>query len=116
MIIYIYILYFCLLKKFMIIVNYWLDIDSDDYVNDYSLDLVSVVNDTFSLNNDVSLVFECISNDEDFIPKPEILYEIHLLRGSIASDPINEPCFVISSVYEKVLDENNNFSTPLIKI
>lgn len=100
----------------MIVVNLWLESGTDPYLDGYHLDIAGVINDSFSLTHDVQLAFDAIDNDGEFTPKEETLYEIHLLRGTISSDPVPEPCFVIAHVYEKVKDHNDQLITPLIRL
>lgn len=98
----------------MIVVNLFLEKGCDLISDGCLLDLAAVVNDCFNINSDPQLIQECIYNDS-FEPKEEVLYEIQLTRGTIASDPIPERCFVITNILEKVYDEDFGWATPLIR-
>lgn len=101
----------------MIIVNYWQEADYDSTTDGYYLELAGVVNDNLNLFSDPQLLQEAIDNDNDFEPKSETLYEIQLIRATIASDPVPEPAFVIDRVIEKVQDnENGGWKTPIVRI
>jgi hypothetical protein len=100
----------------MIIVNYWHEKDYDPTTDGYSLHLEGIVNDVFDIVYDAELIQQAIDNDPDFEPKPETLYEIQLIRATIASDPINEPAFAIDRVIEKKYDSDCGWVTPLVRM
>lgn len=102
----------------MIVVNYWLDLDCDRFVDGATLSLQAIINDQLDLDNDIQLIKDAIDNDEDFDPKAEHLYEIYLTRATIASDPIPEPAFCIDHVVTKVQDLHDDglWITPLVRL
>lgn len=100
----------------MIIVNYWLDLDVED--REYSLLLAGVINDTLDLDFDIVLIHDAIDNNDDFEPKHETLYEIHLVRASIANGTImGEPAFYIDKALEKTHNkETGEWITPIVQL
>lgn len=100
----------------MIIVNYWTEEDYNPTMDGYYLELAAVVNDSLDLLRDVEIIQEVLENtDTEF--KKGTMYEISLIRGTIASDPGLEPTFVIDRVIEKVwCDDSLRFTTPLARI
>lgn len=101
-------------NKYMIIINLFLESGCDPITDGPIIHLEGIINDNFDIDYDPGLIQECIQND-DFTPKEEVLYEIQLTRGTIASDPIPESCFVVTNILEKVNDENFGWITPLIR-
>ncbi len=101
----------------MVIVNLYCDEDYNPETDGFHLHLAGVINDSIDLYSDVELIQEAIENDPKFEPKKGQFYEIQLIRGTIASDPVPEPCFVIDRVIEKVYNkETGEWSTPLVRI
>lgn len=100
----------------MIIVNVYYEEDYNQATDGYHLILAGVINDYLDLNYDIQLVSDAIDNDDNFSPKAGQFYEIQLIRGTIASDPIPEPCFVIDRIIEKKYDVNCGWITPLVRI
>lgn len=103
----------------MIIVNYWHDLDYDSSTDGYSLHLVATVNDLLDLMNDIQLIELAIDNasEDEFMPKAETLYEIHLSRATIDCDPVPEPAFAIDKVVQ-LRDEHGNgaWSAPIVRM
>jgi hypothetical protein len=102
--------------KIMIIVNYWQDADYDSTTDGYSLHVAGIINDTINLDIDPQLLHDAIDNDDNFEPKDETLYEIQLIRATIASDPIPELAFSVDRIIEKKYDEDFGWITPLIRM
>lgn len=100
----------------MIIVNLYCEEDYDPSTDGFSLHLAAVVNDELNLCSDPQLITECIENDSSFEPKAGKMYEIQLIRATIASDPIHEPAFCIDRVIEKTYDEDFGWITPLVRM
>jgi hypothetical protein len=100
----------------MIIVNAYYEEDYDPTTDGYQLILAGVVNDQLDLDYDPQLIKDAIDNDPDFEPKAGQFYEIQLIRGTIASDPIPEPAFAIDRVIEKKYDVDSGWVTPLVRM
>jgi hypothetical protein len=100
----------------MIIINYWHEKDYDPTTDGFTLHLAGVINDTLDLYYDPQLIQDCIENDTEFEPKPETLYEIQLIRGTISADPIPEPAFAIDRIVEKTQDADCGWITPLVRM
>ena len=100
----------------MIILNLYCEDDYDQNTDGFHLHLAAVVNDELNLYSDPQLIIECIENDPDFEPKAGQLYEIQLIRGTIASDPIPENAFAIDRIIEKKYDADFGWITPLIQM
>lgn len=100
----------------MIIVNLYCEEDYDPTTDGFHLHLAGVVNDELNLYIDPQLIAECIENDPDFEPKAGQFYEIQLIRGTIASDPIPEPAFAIDRVIEKKYDIDFGWVTSLVRM
>ncbi|WP_028375999.1 hypothetical protein [Leeuwenhoekiella sp. MAR_2009_132] len=101
----------------MIIVNLYCDEDYNPETDGFHLHLAGVVNDTVDLYHDPQLIQECIENDPDFEPKAGQFYEVQLIRGTIASDPVPEPAFAIDRVIEKKRSsETGDWETPLVRM
>ena len=100
----------------MIIVNVYYEEDYNPTTDGYNLVLAGVINDQLDLDIDPQLINEAIDNDQDFEPKAGQFYEIQLIRGTIASDPIPEPAFAIDRVIEKKYDIDYGWVTPLVRM
>lgn len=101
----------------MIIVNLYCDEDYDSTTDGFHLHLAGLVNETLDIYNDPTLIIECIENDPNFEPKAGQFYEIQLIRGTIASDPIPEPAFSIDRIIEKkYCSESESWITPLVRM
>lgn len=100
----------------MIIVNLYYEEDYNQDTDGYQLMLAAVVNDELDLNVDPTLIKDAIDNDPKFKPKAGHLYEVQLIRATIASDPIPEPAFAIDRVIEKKYDINFGWITPLANL
>lgn len=100
----------------MIIVNVYYQDDYNPDTDGYHLMLAGVVNDSLDLDNDPQLIKDAIDNDIKFEPKAGQFYEIQLIRGTIASDPIPEPAFAIDRIIEKVYDIDCGWTTPLVRM
>ena len=101
----------------MIIVNLYCDEDYNPTTDGFHLHLTGLVNDTFDLYSDTDLITDCIENDPDFEPKAGQFYELQLIRGTIASDPIPEPAFAIDRIIKKVYNsEYESWETPLVRM
>lgn len=100
----------------MIIVNVYCEEDYDPTTDGFHLDLAGVVNDTFNIYSDPQLIQDCVENDPDFEPKAGQLYELQLIRATIASDPIPEPAFAIDRIVEKKYDADFGWVTPLVRM
>ena len=101
----------------MIIVNYYREEDCNSETDGYHLHLAGVINDSLDLNCDIQLITDCIDNHSDFEPKNGILYELQLVRATIASDPINEPAFAIREIIEmKRCKETGSFNSELVRL
>lgn len=100
----------------MIIVNVYYEEDYDPTTDGYHLILAGVINDQLDLDYDPQLIKDAIDNDPDFEPKAGQFYEIQLIRGTIASDPIPEPAFAIDRIIKKKYDIDNGWVTPLVRM
>lgn len=100
----------------MIIVNAYYEKDYNPTTDGYHLILAGVVNDQLDLDFDPQLIKDAIDNDFDFKPKAGEFYEIQLIRGTIASDPIPEPAFTIDRIIKKKYDVNFGWVTPLVQM
>lgn len=100
----------------MIIVNLYCSDDYDPETDGYDLYLAGVINDALDLQCDPQLIIEAIENDPDFKPEADNLYEIQLIRGTISSDPVDEPAFAIDRVIEKAYSVDYGWHTPLVRM
>ena len=101
----------------MIIVNLYCDEDYNPTTDGFYLHLAGLVNDTLDIYNDPNLITDCIENDSEFEPKAGKFYELQLIRGTIASDPIPEPAFSIDRIIEKkYCSESESWVTPLVRM
>ena len=101
----------------MIIVNLYCDEDYNPTTDGFHLHLAGLVNDTLDIYSDPCLIIDCIENDTNFEPKAGQFYEIQLIRGTIASDPMPEPAFSIDRIIEKkYCNESETWVTPLVRM
>ena len=102
----------------MIVVNIFFEEDYNPETDGYHLTLAGVINNELDLNYDPELIIEAIDNDEIFKPKAGNMYEVQLIRATIASAyPFVKRAFVIDRIIEKVYDnESSCFITPLVKL
>lgn len=101
----------------MIVVNYYRDEDCNPETDGYGLYLAGVINDGLDLHSDIQLIKDCIDNDLGFDPENGVLYELQLVRATIASDPIDEPAFAIREIIELKRDQHTGeFSVPVIRL
>ena len=101
----------------MIIVNLYCEEDYNPTTDGFHLHLAGLVNDTLCLYSDIDLITDRIENDPNFEPKAGQFYEIQLIRGTIASDPIPEPAFSIDRIIEKkYCSKSESWVTPLVRM
>ena len=96
---------------------YWQDADRNPDTDGYSLMLSAIANDNFDVHVDPQLAIDAIDNDSDFEPKGDTLYEIHLVRATIAADPVPEPALAIDRVIELKQDNADGlWSRPIVRM
>ena len=101
----------------MIIVNLYYEEDYDPATDGFHLHLSGLVSDTLDIYHDPDLITDCIENDPDFEPKAGQFYELQLIRGTIASDPVDEPAFSIDRVIQKkYCKQTESWVTPLVRM
>lgn len=101
----------------MIIVNYFKEKDSHLTEDGYDLYLEAIVNDVFDIFTDPVLIESAIDNDTGFCLPKGVMCEIHLVRGTIQADPIDEPAFCVERIIEKKYDkEAMCWYTPLVRM
>lgn len=100
----------------MVIVNLYFQEDYNPETDGFDVFLAAVVNDYFDIQVDPELIMEAIQNDPNFEPKNGQFYEVQLIRGTIASDPVPEPGWAIDRVIEKVYNSHGEWETPLVRM